>query len=102
MDTQELSKRYMEKYNELTLSFEKLKINNLVNNLNEAISKSDMTMVNQLYNKVLEWNSKVEQLEGVKIAIDSQFHHLHLPSPALFAITFDGEEKVWKFSTGAD
>lgn len=100
MDTQELSKRYMDKYNELSLEFEELKISCIVDDLNDAISKSDMTMVNNLYNKILEWNSKVEKLEGAKIAIDSQYHHLRLPSPSLFGVTFDGEEKVWKFNTG--
>lgn len=98
MDTQALQKHYMDEYNDLTLKFEELKINDLVDDLNKAISRSDITLVNNLYNKVLEWNSRVEKLEETRVAIDSQYPHLHLPSPTLFIITLDGEEKVWRFN----
>jgi 4-hydroxyphenylpyruvate dioxygenase-like putative hemolysin len=99
MDTEELSKRYMEKYNELATKFEELEISNLVDKLNNAISRSDMAKTNEFYDKVLEWNARVEQLSGAKIALDIQFSYLRLPSPALFGVTFDGEEKIWKFNT---
>lgn len=99
MDTEELSRRYMEKFNELANKFEELEINSLVENLNNAISRSDMAETNQLYEKVLDWNAKVEKLSGAKIALDIQFSYLHLPSPTLFGVTFDGEEKNWKFNT---
>ena len=99
MDAEELSKRYMEKYNELTKKFDELGVSSLVDGLNTAISNSDMAEANKLYNKVLDWNAKVENLVGARIALNTQFHYLHLPSPGLFGIMFDAEEKAWKFNT---
>lgn len=99
MDTAEITKRYIEKYNELNNKFEELNISKLVEDLNNAISRSDMDNVNRLYNEVLEWNTKVDNLYGAKLALDTQFRYLHLPSPAIFGIIYDGEEKVWKFNT---
>ena len=91
MDTAEITRRYMEKYNELSSRFEEFNINQLVEDLNNAITQSDMDNVNRLYNIVLEWNTKVDNLDGAKIALDTQFHYLHLPSAAMFGIIYDGE-----------
>ena len=99
MDAEQLSKRYMEKYNELSSKFEESDINALVEDLNDAVSKSDMESVNVLYNKVLDWNAKVENLIGARLALHAQFHYLRLPSPALFGIMFDNEDKLWRFNT---
>jgi len=101
MDSDKLSKLYMEKYNELTSRFEELKINLLVEELNEAVSSANMDKTNELYNKILQWNAKVENLVGARKALNTQFRYLHLPSPESFGIIFDGEERVWKFNTEA-
>lgn len=99
MNTEELSKRYMIKYNDLVEDFSRNEINQLVEDLNNAITQSDMSEANELYNKVSDWNAQVEKLLGARDALNHQYHYLHLPSPALFSIIFDGEEKVWKFNT---
>lgn len=101
MQPQELSRLYMEKYNELVNKFNELGIDALVENLNYAISKSDMAKTNELYNKVLEWNNKVANLEGAHIALNTQYRFLRLPSPASYGILFDGEERIWRFNTEA-
>lgn len=101
MDAAEITSRYMEKYNELNLGLEKQKINVLIEDLNNAISQSKMDEVNKLYNQVQEWNSKVDMLSGVKIALDTQFHYLRLPSPAIFSIIYDGEDRTWKFNVNS-
>jgi len=99
MDTQELSKRYMQEYESIVKQFEERRISDMVSELNESISRSDMDKTGELYNKVLDWNGKVEQLEGARLVLDSQFHYLRLPSAAAFGVVFDGEEKVWRFNT---
>jgi len=99
MNTEEIKKRYMEKYNELSVRFDELDVSHLVEDLNYAISKSDMSKVNELYNRVLGWNTQVDNLVGAKLALDVQYRYLRLPSPALFGIIYDGEEKTWKFNT---
>ena len=98
MDTAEITSRYMEKYTELSNKLNDQHINILIENLNSAISQSQMDRVNELYNQVLEWNSKVDKLIGAKIALDTQYHYLRLPSPAIFSIVYDGEERIWKFN----
>ncbi|HCO66240.1 MAG TPA: hypothetical protein DIT04_00530 [Dysgonomonas sp.] len=101
MDTHELSKRYMEEYDKLVKSYEDMKMNDVVTNLNDAISRSDMSETEKLHNTVLEWNTKVSKLEGARIVLDAQFSYLRLPSPSSFGIIFDWEERVWRFNTVA-
>lgn len=98
MDTAEVTSRYMEKYNELSKKLEEQKISALVDELNNAISKAQMNKVNELYNQVQEWNSKVDMLLGAKLALDAQFRYLRLPSPGIFGVVYDGEERIWKFN----
>ena len=88
----------MEKYNELSSKLEEQKISTLIEDLNSAISKSRMDEVNRLFNLVQEWNSKVDKLIGAKIALDAQYYYLRLPSPTIFSIIYDGEERIWKFN----
>lgn len=99
MDPDKLSKRYMEKYNQLTKKYEELQINLLVDDLNEAISKADMSTINELYHRVMRWNAKVENLIGARKALNAQFRYLLLPSVEPFGIIYDGEEKAWRFNT---
>ncbi|MDU1892553.1 MAG: hypothetical protein E6767_17850 [Dysgonomonas sp.] len=99
MDTTEITNRYMEKYTELSNKLEDQKISVLIEDLNNAISQSEMDKVNKLYNQILEWNSKVDKLLGAKIALDVQYSYLRLPSPAIFSVIYDGEERLWKFNT---
>ena len=102
MNTTEITERYMEQYDGLVNKFKEYDINNLVDELNGAIDQADMNKINALYNKVLEWNAKVENLAGAKRALDIQFRYLHLPSPSIFSVIYDGEERVWKFNTAAE
>jgi len=99
MDTEELSKKYMKKYNDLIKEYEDTKFNGVVDALNDAISRSDMEKTNELYNVVLNWNIKVAGLEGVRKSLDTQFSYLHLPSAVLFSVIYDTDERMWKFNT---
>ena len=101
MDTQELSKRYMEKYDELVKAYEDQNMSDVVMDLNNAIRRSDMAETEKLHNIVLEWNTRVSRLEGARIVLHAQFPYLRLPSPSSFSIIFDGEERSWIFNTGA-
>ena len=78
MDFEELSKHYMEKYNELTEKRDNSGIVNTIEDINEAILGSN--------------------IEGARIALNAQFSFLHLPSAMLFSIAFDEDEKKWKFN----
>ena len=101
MDTHELSKRYMEEYDKLVKEYEDRRMSDVVLDLNDAISRSDMATTEKLHNVVLEWNTKVSTLEGAKIVLNTQFSYLRLPSPSSFGVIFDGEDRVWRFNTEA-
>jgi hypothetical protein len=98
MDTQELSDLYMEKFNELSSAFSRQAISMLVDDINPAVKARDTEGLNRLYGRMMEWNAHVSQFEGARMSIHTQFCSLRLPSPRLFAIIFDGEEKIWRFN----
>lgn len=99
MDTQELSKRYMEEYDRLVKGYQEKKISEVVIDLNYAIRRSDMTETERLHNLVQEWNMNVSKLEGARIVLHAQFPYLRLPSPSAYSIIFDGDERSWVFNT---
>lgn len=101
MDTEQIKKDYMDKYNILLQEFKEENINLLVSDLNEAVAQSKIEQINHLYNNVLNWNNKVAGLEAIRDAINARFSYLHLPSVKAMAVILDGEEKVWKFNTDA-
>lgn len=101
MDTEQIKIDYMDKYNILLQEFKAENVNLLVSELNDAIAKSKIEQVNQLYNNVLNWNNKVAGLEAIRDAINARFSYLRLPSVKSMAIILDGEEKIWKFNTDA-
>lgn len=98
MDAQELSDLYMEKFNGLSSAFSRQAISALVDSLNAAVKAGDMEELSRLYARMMEWNAHVSELEGARLSIHTQFRSLHLPSPRLFSIIFDGEEKIWRFN----
>lgn len=101
MDFEELSKRYINKYNELVEKREKSGIAAIVEDINEAIMGVDMERVNEDYSKILDWNYEVANIEGARLALNAQFSFLHLPSATIFSIIFEENEKRWKFNAEA-
>lgn len=98
MDAQELSDLYMEKFNELSSAFSRQEISTLVDRINAAVKAGDMEELSRLYGRMMEWNAHVSELEGARMSIHTQFRSLRLPSPRLFSIVFDGEERIWRFN----
>lgn len=98
MDFEELSKHYMEKYNELRGKRDNSGIIRTVDDINEAIRGSNMERVNEDYCKILDWNFYVANIEGARLALNAQFPFLRLPSATLFSIAFDEGEKKWRFN----
>lgn len=102
MNSDELSKRYLEKYEALILDFKKEHIEDLVGELNISIKKSDMKKTNILYSEIMNWNTRVSNLSGARLALNTQFSHLHLPSPSLYSVILDGDDRTWKFNTSTN
>ncbi|MBD8347023.1 MULTISPECIES: hypothetical protein [unclassified Dysgonomonas] len=102
MDFEELSKHYMEKYNELTEKRDKSGIRTTIDDINEAIRGLNMDRVNDDYCKILDWNFYVANIEGARLALNAQFPYLRLPSATIFSIAFDQSEKKWKFNGEID
>lgn len=94
----ELSKKYMEVYNDVVEKYHHSDIQELVDNLNEAIKKKDMKEVNEDYSKILDWNFRIANIEGARKALNIQFSYLHLPSPMMFTVVYDEDMKQWKFN----
>lgn len=102
MDFEELSKHYMEQYNELTKKRDRDGIVKTIEDINEAILGSNMDRVNEDYCKIMDWNFHVANIEGARLALNTQFSFLHLPSAIIFSIAFDENEKKWKFNGEID
>lgn len=99
MDVKEIQDSYMENYKKLNESYNNLNIADLVNDINKAISSSDIESVNTYFNKISEWNENVSKLQGARIAIITQYKFLKLPSVSELSIVFDFVNKEWKFNT---
>lgn len=97
MDFEELSKNYMEKYNELTVKRDNSDIKKTVEDINIAIKGSNMERVNADYATILDWNYYVANIEGIRAVLNGQFPYLRLPSADMFSVAFDGSDKKWKF-----
>lgn len=98
MDFEELSKHYMEKYNEMTRERDKLGITHTIDAINEAIIHSDMEKINSNHSKILDWNFYVANLEETRSEINKKFSFLHLPKASLFSVVFDEDEKRWRYN----
>lgn len=98
MDTEKIVQGYMDKYYKLIESEEAIKIEKTINDLNDAIENSDTTAANIAYSKILDWNFKVANLEGEKDSINKHIKGVRVPSPAMYAVVYDDNEKVWKFN----
>lgn len=102
MDINEVTTRYMAEYNKVVEAYESKKISNLVDEINVAISKSDMANVNTIYNKISEWNDRVSNIQGARIVLTAQYRSSKFPSVSEFLIVFDNINKEWRFNTEAD
>lgn len=99
MDVKKIQDSYMENYKKLNESYNNLNIAGLVNDINKAISSSDIESINTYFNKISEWNENVSKLQGARIAIITQYKFLKLPSVSELSIVFDFVNKEWKFNT---
>lgn len=102
MDSVEVTKKYMAEYNKLIEKYESKATLQLVEDINAAIEKSDIANINTLYHKLSAWNEYVSGVQGARIALNTQFKHIKLPSVAEFLIVFDNVNKEWRFNTEAD
>lgn len=102
MDVTIIKERYINEYEKLVNSYKKLGIVELLNELNKAISKSELDKINYYFNKVSEWNDRVSNLQGARSAINEQYKYLNLPSVSEFLIVFDYINKEWRFNTDPD
>lgn len=99
MDAREVRNRYMAEYEKLVESYEDQQVAGLINDINHAISNSDVEKINVIYNQISEWNDHVSNIQGVRLAINSQYKYLKLPSVSEFLIVFDFINKEWRFNT---
>ncbi|SHF14846.1 hypothetical protein [Dysgonomonas macrotermitis] len=99
MDSEKLSKQYIEDYNQLVDKYKNSEIKKVVAGINEAIHTGDKQKVEECYLKIQTWNFDVADLENRRVALNAQFRHLHLPSVQMFTIIYDGIVKYWKFNT---
>lgn len=97
-DPTELSRKYMDLYNEIVQRYQNAGIQNLVEGLNESLLKHEMKRTNEYYSKILDWNFKVANLDGARKALNVQFPYLRLPSPLMFTVVYDENDKIWKFN----
>lgn len=101
VDFEELSEKYMVKYNEMVDRSNSLEIKNIIDDINRSIKTSNIQNINENYTKILDWNFYVGNIEGAQKAINGQFTFLHLPSASMFTIVYDENEKEWRFNTDA-
>lgn len=97
-DPTELSRKYMDLYNEIVQRYQSDDIQDLVEALNESLRKHEMNRTNEYYSKILDWNFKVANLDGARKALSIQFSYLRLPSPMMFTVVYDEDDKIWKFN----
>lgn len=102
MDSDKLSKQYIDSYNKLVDSYNNSDIKSIVAGINEAIYYGDKPKIEECYLKIQAWNLQVSDLEDNRMSINAKFRHLHLPSVGMFTIIYDGIVKYWKFNVDAD
>lgn len=99
MDTEVIAQNYMKKYNELVDKTNISNIENIVDELNNAIENEDMTLANSAYEKILSWNFKIGNLEGERESLNSHIRGFKLPSVIMFSVMYDDNDRIWKFNT---
>lgn len=102
MDSEKLSKQYIDNYNKLTDRFNNSDIKSIVSGINEAIYYGDKAKVEDCYLKIQAWNSDVADMEETRDSLNHRFRNLHLPSVEMFTIVYDGVVKSWRFNTDAE
>ncbi len=98
MDSEKLSKQYIENYNKLTDQYNNSEIKSIVGAINEAIYYGDKQKIEECYLKIQVWNSQVADLEERRISLNNKFRHLHLPSVEMLTVIYDSIVRCWKFN----
>lgn len=102
MDSEKLSKQYIENYNKLTDLYNNSEIKSIVAAINEAIYYADKPKIEACYLKIQSWNSDIADMEENRNSLNHKFRHLHLPSVEMLTIVYDNIVKCWKFNADAD
>lgn len=102
MDSEKLSKQYIENYNTLINKYNNSEIKSIVAAINEAIHYGDQKKIEDCYLKIQAWNTEVSDIEETRISLNRKFKHLHLPSVEMFIVVYDSIVKYWKFNTDAE
>lgn len=101
MDRDKIIKKYMSSYNEIVAKYKDKKVADLVDEINSAISRSDMKVMNDIYDKISFWNNDVSIVQGSRDALMAQDKSFRLPSVKEFLIVYDHVNKEWRFNTEA-
>lgn len=101
MDRTKITKDYMDSYNEIVMKYKENKIPELVEAINNAISKSDKKNINIVHEKISEWNNSISNLENQREALISHNSSFKLPSIKGYLIVFDQIIREWRFNTEA-
>lgn len=102
MDSEKLTKQYIENYNKLTDRYNNSDIKSVVAGINEAIYYGDKAKTENCYLKIQAWNTEIADLEETRISLNNKFRHLHLPSVEMFTVVYDSIVKYWRFNSDAE
>lgn len=80
MDRDKIINRYMSSYNEIVAKYKEKNIAALVEDINLAISRSEMKVMNDIYDKISYWNNEVSIIQGSRDALMAQDKSFRLPS----------------------
>lgn len=101
MDRDKIVKKYMSSYNAIVEKYKEGKITALVEGINQAISHSDMEVMNENHDKISEWNNEVSIVQMRRDALMAKDKSYRLPSVVEFMIVYDHLNKEWRFNTEA-
>ncbi|WP_108823131.1 hypothetical protein [Dysgonomonas sp. Marseille-P4361] len=101
MNRDQIIKEYMSSYNAIVAKYKENKILALVEDINLAISRSDMKVMNEIHERISEWNDEVSMLQMRRDALMAKDKSYRLPSVVEFMIVYDHINKEWRFNTEA-
>lgn len=99
MNKDQIIKEYMSSYNAIVAKYKEGKIAALAEDINLAISRSDMKVVNEIHERISEWNNEVSMLQMRRDALMAKDKSYRLPSVVEFMIVYDHINKEWRFNT---
>lgn len=101
MDRDKIVKEYMSFYTEIVKKYKENRMVALVEDINMAISRSEMKVINEIHDKISEWNDEVSIVQMRRDALMAKDKSYRLPSVVEFMIVYDHINKEWRFNTEA-